>query len=207
MENYVITIARGYGSGGRTIGQMLAKDLGIEFYDRDILKLASDDSGISEALFAQADEKLKSTMLFRTAKNVYKGEIIPPDSDDFVSNDNLFNYQAKVIKELAEKESFVVAGRCADFILKDFKNVIRVFVHAPLEHCIDVVAPMKNMNRKEAEKYILKTDKRRADYYYYYTGHEWNDARNYDLCLNSAELDYDRCVSIIKAYMGIRMGK
>lgn len=205
MENFVITIARGYGSGGRTIGSMLAKELGVSFYDRDILKMASDDSGISEALFAQADEKLKNTLLFKTAKNVYKGEIITPDKDEFVSNDNLFNYQAKIIKELAEKESFVIAGRCADFILKDYKNVIRVFVHAPIEHCVDVVAPMKNMSRKEAEKYIEKTDKRRAEYYHYYTGKDWNDARNYDLCLNSSELDYERCVEIIKDYMGIRL--
>ena len=96
---------------------MLAKELGINCYDREILRLASDDSGINEALFAQADEKLKSTRLFKIAKNVYRGEIIAPDSDDFVSNDNLFNYQAKVLKELAEKESFVVVGRCADYML------------------------------------------------------------------------------------------
>ncbi|MBE5940189.1 MAG: cytidylate kinase-like family protein [Lachnospiraceae bacterium] len=204
MENFVITIARGYGSGGKTIGKMLAEQLGINFYDRDILRLASDESGISEALFAQADEKLKSTSLFKTAKDVYTGEIIPPDSNDFVSTKNLFNYQAKVIKELAAKESFVIAGRCADFVLKDNPNVIRVFVHAPLEHCIDVVAPMKNMSRKEAEKFILKKDKYRGEYYYHYTGKNWNDARNYDICLNSSELNYDKCIEIIKNYMEVR---
>ena len=131
MEKFVITIARGYGSGGRTIGKMLAKELGVNCYDREILRLASDDSGINEELFAKADEKLKVSMLYKVAKNVYKGELIPPDSDRFVSNDNLFNYQAKVLKELAEKESYVVVGRCADFILKDRTNVIKIFVHAP----------------------------------------------------------------------------
>ncbi len=203
-DRFVITIARGYGSGGKTVGKMLADDLGVNFYDREILRLASDDSGINESLFAKADEQLKGTLLFKAAKKVYKGEVIPPDSDDFVSNENLFNYQAKVIKELAARESFVVVGRCADFILKGMPGVIRVFVHAPLEHCIDVVEPMMNKSRREVEKFILKTDKRRADYYYHYTGNAWNDARNYDLCLNSEELSFERCVEIIKEYMKIR---
>ena len=96
MGNYVITIARGYGSGGRTIGKMLAQELGISCYDRELMRLASDESGINESLFAKADEKLKSSLLFKVAKNTYKGEIIGPDSDEFVSNDNLFNYQANM---------------------------------------------------------------------------------------------------------------
>ena len=105
MSKYVITIARGYGSGGRTIGKMLAEELGINYYDRELLRLASDDSGINEKLFAKADEKLQKSLLFKIARKAYKGELIPPDSDDFVSNDNLFNYQAKIIRELAEQES------------------------------------------------------------------------------------------------------
>ena len=205
MENYVITIARGYGSGGRTIGKMLAKELGINYYDREILRLASDDSGISEELFAKADEKLKGTSLFRTAKNVYKGELILPDNENFISNDNLFNYQAKVLKELAMKESFVVIGRCADFILKDYPNVVRVFVHAPLEHCVKVLESMNSSNAKDLEQEIIKKDKYRAAYYHYYTGRKWNDARNYDLCLNSRELSFEKCVEIVKQYLKIKM--
>ena len=205
MENYVITIARGYGSGGRTIGKMLAKELGINYYDREILRLASDDSGISKELFAKADEKLKGTSLFRTAKNVYKGELILPDNENFISNDNLFNYQAKVLKELAMKESFVVIGRCADFILKDYPNVVRVFVHAPLEHCVKVLESMNSSNAKDLEQEIIKKDKYRAAYYHYYTGRNWNDARNYDLCLNSRELSFEKCVEIVKQYLKIKM--
>ena len=207
MENFVITIARGYGSGGRTIGKMLAAELGINYYDREILRLASDESGINQALFEKADEKLKNTSLFKSAKKVYKGELIPPDNENFISNDNLFNYQAKVLKDLADKESFVVIGRCADFILKDKPNVIRVFVHAPLEHCIDVLSGMTSGTRKELEQQILKKDKNRAAYYNYYTGHDWNDARNYDLCLNSEELSFEKCVEIVKAYLDIRLSK
>lgn len=207
MEKYVITIARGYGSGGRTVGKMLAKELGINFYDREILRLASDDSGINEELFAKADEKLKGSLLYKVAKNVYKGELIPPESDKFVSNQNLFNYQAKVLKELAEKESFIVIGRCADFVLKDVPNLVRIFVHAPLDHCIDVVEDMSSMSRNEIEQFIMKTDRYRADYYNYYTGKNWNDARNYDLCLNTQELTFDKCVEIVKNYMQVRFAK
>jgi len=207
MGNYVICIARGYGSGGRTIGKMLAKELGISCYDRELMRLASDESGINESLFAKADEKLKNSMLFKVAKNTYKGEIIGPDSDEFVSNDNLFNYQAKVLKELAEKESYVVIGRCADFILKEFDNVIRLFVHAPMDNCIDTIAAMSDMSRKEAEQLINKTDKHRAAYYRHYTGHAWNNATNYDLCLNTKELSFDKCVEIVKEYKKIKFAK
>lgn len=204
MSNYVITIARGYGSGGRTIGKMLAEQLGIAYYDRELLRLASDDSGINEELFIKADEKLKKSRLFKIAKKVYKGELIPPDSDDFISNDNLFNYQAKIIKELAQQESCVIVGRAADFILKDFDNVVKVFVHAPLEDCIKTLKEMTGKSEKELEKQILSIDKHRAEYYKYYTGRNWEDAKNYDLCLNSSQLGFDKCVEIVKAYLDIR---
>jgi cytidylate kinase len=204
MSKYVITIARGYGSGGKTIGKMLAEELGIPFYDRDLLRLASDDSGINQDLFAKADEKLKKSLLFNIASNVYKGELIPPDSDDFVSNDNLFNYQAKIIKELATTESCVIIGRCADFVLKDYENVVKVFVHAPLEDCINTLKEMTGKPDKEIEKQIATIDKHRAEYYKYYTGRDWEDVKNYDLCLNSSKLAFGKCVEIVKAYMDIR---
>ena len=204
MDKYVITIARGYGSGGRTIGQMLSEELGIPYYDRDLLRLASDDSGINMELFAKADEKLKKSLLFKIASNIYKGELIPPDSDEFVSNDNLFNYQAKIVKELAETESCIIIGRCADFILKDHPNVVRVFVHAPLEDCIQTLTDMTGKSEKEVEKQILAIDKHRAEYYKYYTGREWENARHYDLCLNSSKLGFQKCVEIVKSYLDIR---
>ncbi len=206
-KKFVVTIARQYGSGGRTVGEMLAKELGVHYYDRELLKLASDDSGINERLFAQADEKLKSTSLFRIAKKVYGGELIPPESDDFTSGDNLFNYQAKIIRELAEEESCVIIGRCADYVLKDCDHVLSVFVHAPKEFCVEQAGKKLNMSRRELEKFIAKTDKYRADYYKYHTGREWTDARNYDLCLNSSKLGYERCVQEIIAYMKVRMGE
>ena len=206
MEKYVITIARQYGSGGRTIGEMLADKLGIHFYDKELMKLASEDSGINERLFNTADEKVKQSVfskMFKTEK-AYKGDVISPKSDEFVSDDNLFNYQAKVVKELAEKENCVIVGRCADYVLKDCDHVLSVFIHGPKDFCMQEAAKKINLTGKELERFIAKTDKERADYYKYYTGREWTDARNYDLCLDSSKLGFERCVEEIIAYMNVR---
>ncbi len=204
MEKVVITIARQYGSGGRTIGEMLAEDIKVHYYDKELLKLASEESGISERLFVNADEKVKFTNLLKIVKNTYKGQLIPPESEDFVSDDNLFNYQAKVIKQLAEEESCVIVGRCADFVLKDYDNVLSVFIHAPRDYCLEQAAKKVSMAPRELERYITRTDRQRAEYYKYHTGREWTDARNYDLCLDSSKLGFERCVEEIKAYLKVR---
>lgn len=203
-KNIVITIARQYGSGGKTVGEMLAEKLGIHFYDKELIKLASDESGINEALFAKADEKVKTMKLFHLNKSEYSGELLPPESDAFTSDDNLFNYQAKVIRKLAEQESCVIVGRCADYVLKDYDNVLSVFVHAPKDFCMEQAAKKHSMNERELERFIAKTDKYRSDYYKYYSGREWTDARNYDLCLDSSKLGFERCVEEIIAYMDVR---
>lgn len=204
MEKFVITIARGYGSGGRTIGKKLSEKLGVEFYDRDLIKLASEESGINEALFGETDEKKKSPF----GSKVYKGEIITPDKKSFTGEENLFNYQAMVIKKLAEEKSCIIVGRCADYVLKDCKNVVKVFVFADEENCVKNVAEVKGiLDRKEALKKITATDKERAAYYKAHTGREWIDARNYDLCLNSGDLGFDKCVDIISDYIDIKLKK
>ena len=204
MEKVVITIARQYGSGGRTIGQMLSEELGIPYYDKELLKKASEDSGIHERLFAGADEKLKNSPLLRITKKVYQGQLIPPESGGFTSMENLFNYQAKVIKELAEEESCIIIGRCADYVLRDYDNVLSVFVHAPEAYCIEQAKAKLSMPDKEIRKYIQKTAKERPEYYKHYTGREWTDARNYDLCLDSSKLGMQKCIEEIKAYMEVR---
>lgn len=204
MGNTVITIARMYGSGGKTIGEMVAQRLGVHFYNKELMKLASEESGINEALFTNADEKTKNTKLFGNSVNVYNGGLISPSDDKFTSSDNLFNYQAKVIKDLAAKESCVIVGRAADFVLKDYNNVLSVFIHAPHDFCMEQAAKKMNLSGKELEKFIQKTDKERADYYKYHTGNEWTDARNYDLCLDSSKLGFERCVEEIIAYMNVR---
>lgn len=203
MANRVITIARSYGSGGRKMGKLLAKELGYEYYDREILRIASDDSGISEELFRQMDER-KRLPLFRIAREMYTGEVIPPDSDDFISNENLFRYQAKIIRELAATRSCVIVGRCANFILRGRENVINVFVSAPVVDCVRRVMQTDGLDLEEAEKKIRKIDKRRADYYKYFTGRQWHDAALYDLCLNTGHMSEKKCVELVRAYMDAR---
>ena len=203
MENRVITIARSYGSGGRKMGRLLAKELGYEYYDREILRIASDESGISEELFNQVDER-QHLPLVRIAREAYTGEVIPPDSDDFISNENLFRYQAKIIRELASTRNCVIVGRCANFILRGRDNVLNVFVTAPVVDCVRRVMETDGLNLEEAEKKIKKIDKRRADYFKYFTGRQWHDAALYDLCLNTGHMSEQKCVDIVRAYMEAR---
>ena len=204
-QRFVITIARQYGSGGRTIGMMLAEKLGVEYYDKDLVKKASEDSGINEALFARTDEKHKGGL-----KNIFKKhtqEVALPSEGDYTSSDNLFNLQSRVIRDLAAKENCIIIGRCADYVLKDCDHALSVFVHAPMDFCIEQAMKKHSMTEKEMEKYILKVDRQRADYYRYFTGREWTDARNYDLCLDSSKLGFERCVEEIIAYMNVRLQK
>ena len=206
MDNIVVTIARQYGSGGKTIGQMLAKEMGIKAYSREILKLASEDSGINERLFNQADEKLKSTSLFGIMRREYKGELIPPESEDFLSNQNLFNYQAKVLRELLDEESYVCVGRAADFVLKDKPNVLTVYIDAPYEDRIEREMKRQGIGRSQAIRYIDKLDHYRESYYKYHTGRQWKRVENYDLCLDSAAIGLDNCVEVIKKVIELKFG-
>ena len=201
MERFVIALTRTCGSGGTTISKMLADDYGIDMYDRKLLRLASEDSGINEALFANADELTRNSLLYRVSKKLYHGELIPPESNNFTSDQNLFNYQAKVLKELAERESYICVGRACDYILKDFPNVLKVFVYAPTQICIENEMKRQGIERKAAEKYVNSNNKFRREYYKYHTGRIWEDPYNYDLCLNTGDLTHDQAVAVIKAYV------
>ena len=208
MKNIVITIARQYGSGGRTVGNMLAERLGIHYYDKELMKLAAEESGISERMFVKADENVKTlSPLARIAKNVYSGQLLSPDNRDFTSEENLFNYQAEIIKKLAQTESCVIVGRCADYILKDCDHAVRCFVHAPMDFLMKQAAKKQPMRGKELEKFIEQTDRHRAAYYEYHTGQTWYDARNYDLCLDSSRLGFEGTVEEIIAYAKVRFGQ
>lgn len=200
MSKCVITIARGFGSGGRTIGKLLAQRLDIDYYNDDLIKLASEESGINLELFGKADEHVK-TNLFKRYKKSYGEWTIPPDSDLFVSDDNLFNYQAKIIRDLADKSDCVIIGRCADYILRERKDLTRIFVYADKEACMKRVTSLYGMLPAEAEKKIETLDKARANYYKYYTGNEWNDVNNFDLCLNTSAISFEKAVDIICDYL------
>ncbi len=203
-QNIVITINREYGSGGKAIGEMLSEDLGIHYYDKEILKLASDDSGINEALFGNADDGFRGAPLFKSPRDIYSGELLTPDSSQFTSRQNLFNYQAKVIKDLADREACIIVGRCAGFILEDRSNVVRVFLHAPVKFRLAQAALKKSLPPRELEKFVERENRIRAEYVEFHSGKKWDDARNYDLCLDSSRLGFEKCVKIIKGYMKVR---
>lgn len=201
MSKFIITIARTCGSGGSYVAEELETKLGIKLYGQDILQLASEDSGISIDLFARSDEELHSNPLFRFTKYIYDGKLIPPSSSEFTSEENLFNYQAKVLKELAEKENFVVIGRCADFVLKDAENLVKVFICADRNDRINTESARLSISRSEAERRIDKVDKKRTNHYNYFTGADRDDMTNYDICLNTSHLSYEKCADVIIDYM------
>lgn len=207
MENCVITIAREYGSGGRTIGERLAQKLSIPYYDKNIIRMASEDSGIHETLFGRVDEYTSAKPPLFGKTGIYKGELFPPQSKEFTSDENLFNYQAKIIRELAAKESCVIIGRCSNMVLnrEDYPHVLRVFVHASWEFRLEEAAKKLNKSRREIEKFIQKDDKRKREYSLRFTGQEWTDKSNYDLYLDNSVLGYEGTIAEIeKHYLALK---
>lgn len=202
---FTICITRTCGSGGTTIAKKLADAYGIDLYDRKLLRLASEDSGISEAMFAQADEDVKNSILYKVSRKVYNGELIPPESGNFVSDQNLFNYQAKVLKELSARESYVVVGRCADYILRNHANAISVYLYASKEECLRHEMEYMGYTQGQAMKEIKRMDRYRRDYYVYHTGRKWKNPENYDLCLNTEKLGYEGTKEFIMDYVKRRM--
>lgn len=209
MQNFVISITRTCGSGATSIGKILASNLGVELYDRNLLRLASDESGISQELFARADEDQKKSLLFRASQKAYTGGLIPPEKEDFTSNNNLFNYQAKVLRELADVSSYVVIGRAADYVLSDKPNLqlVRVFIYASREKCIQKEMNRQKIDWKKADKFITKTDRYRRDYYRYFTGHEWENMQNYDLCINTTSMTFEQAAKGIQEFAENMLGR
>ena len=204
MSHFVISIAREKGSGGYDIAKKLSERLDVPFYDRKLLRIASDVSGINEQLFGEVDERLGKHEMMRAAEKVYSGEVLPPDSDNYTSQENLFQFQAKIILELAETSSCIIVGRCADFILKGKPYLLRTFIHAPIEARVERVASYSlAWSEAEIKRYIIEQDKHRADYYRFYTGEEWRDACRYDVSLDSAALGADGCVDRLEQVLPI----
>lgn len=176
MKNYVVTISRGYGSGGKYIATKLAQELGIKLMDRDIIKLASLQSGISEEVFGEYDEKVNKSIMEKYKTSVYEGTILPPEDKEYTSKENLFSFQARILLDMAQKENFVVLGRAANYILRYMPNVISVNIQAPLEDCVDSIMVKNNLIAKDAIKEIKSIDKSRSEYYRHHTGGlDWLD--------------------------------
>lgn len=207
MENFVITIGRYCGSGGSIVASMLAKRLGIEVYDRKILSLASDNSGINEEMFEQADEDLRKSLLFRVSRSAFDGQPIELEGVSDTANKNLYNYQSKVIKGLADGSSCVIIGRCADYVLRDRYNVLRVFIAASRESCAENESKRSKITLSEAKTKTERIDRKRGDYYRFYTGQGWGDPRQFDLCLNTDVYTYEQCVDMIISALKVKLGK
>jgi len=207
MDNYVITIARGFGSGGKQVGLMLSYDLGIPCYESQILALASEYSGINKTRFVKVDEKLPLPFSFlpKLKSTPSTDHIVTPQDKRFTSAKNLFNIQTKIIRELAEKESCIIIGKCANYILRDLNNVISVYIEAPRTYCLANIMDKMDATEEEAHRLITETDRYRAAYFKYYTrGRVWTDPVLYDMTLNSERVGIEKCVKLIKEYMKIK---
>lgn len=210
MDNFVITIARGFGSGGKQIGLALSKQLGIPCYESQILSMASNYSGINKDLFFQVDEKLRGYHLIkRLMKFANKDDIVEPTDKSFISDVNLYNIQAKIIKELAKQQSCIIIGKCANHLLRDYDNTVSVYIEAPRAFCVKKnVIERLGVTEEEAHRMIYQTDRYRADYYKYYTGGEtWTNPVLYDMTLNSDRMGMDKCTELIIQYLKIKLGE
>ncbi|WP_367568973.1 cytidylate kinase-like family protein [Lacrimispora sp.] len=199
MENYVVTIARSFGSGGRVIGAKLADELGIHSYENRILTLAAKYSGRDEYDFVEVDEKLRGSYLHSQLSKIQKRFTPHPKSEEFKSDDRLFEFQAHIIRELPKLENCIIVGKCADYVLRDYSRLLRVYIGSPFDYCVRRVMERMNVSAEEAEHIVLKSNRYRKDYYKYYTGgRNWRDPDNYDIMLNNAEFGDDNSVELIK---------
>ena len=190
MGKRIITISREFGSGGRFIGEEVAKKLGIAYYDKNIIGQIAEKSGLSPEYIQENAELSPKKGLFAYA---FSGRDITGKSVE----DMVYEVQRNIILELAEKEPCVIIGRNADYILKDRDDVLNVFIHGDMPEKIKRITGLYNVKEKEAVKMMADTDKRRRTNYNFYTDQNWGKASNYTLCLNSSQLGYDRCEMII----------
>lgn len=198
MDNYIITVARSFGSGGKEVAALLSEKLGIPCYERQILTMASQASGIDESEFVEVDEKLRGSYLIKSLTKLPTTNVLRPESRAFISDNNLYNIQAAIIKELSKTQSCIIVGKCADFILRENRNVLSVFVEAYLQDCIDMIRSRVYVSEERARDMKKRTDKYRTSYYKYYTrGQKWNSPLNYDLFLNTSRLSKEKCADII----------
>ncbi len=206
MGNYVVTFARGFGSGGKEIASKLAKELGIHCYENRILTLASQLSGLDENLFNEVNEKIRTNAGFSSfLRGLPRSRHYISRNEKFVSDDTLFEYQRQIIENLADTESCVIVGKCADYILRGRENVISVYVEAPRDFCLKRTMEHMHVSKEVAEATIKQTDQYRADYYKYYThGNYWTNPINYDITLNSEKIGIENCVKLLKEYLKIR---
>ena len=205
-EIFIITIGRQLGSGGKSVGEKLAAQLGISCYDKELIQLASQESGLCRDFFEQADEQSRFSILggllgFRSS---YIDESF---SNNYLCNEYLFKIQSDVINEIAGKQSCIFVGRCADYILRERQRCINVFISADMKDRIRRISDSQHISTEKAKELIERTDKKRAGYYNYYSNKTWGMATSYHVCINSSVLGIEGAADFIQLFAEKKLKK
>ncbi len=197
-ENFVITIGRQIGSGGHQIGNEIAKYFNIDFYDKELIQAVSKETGLAKEIFDEMDEK-KTHSIFSNFLGLQNSVMMDQFylCDNYLSNETLFKIQSEVIRKLADQKSCVFVGRCADYVLKDHPRIVTIFITADFEDRIKRIMERENLSTEKAKEYLKKMEKRRADYYNYFSNKQWGAAASYQLCINSSALGVEKTVDYL----------
>jgi cytidylate kinase len=199
MEKYIITIGRQLGSGGKLIGLQLSQQLNIPCYDKELIQLASRESDLGKEFFENFDEK--SSYSFWGKYFGFRSGYMGYNEINYLCNETLFKIQSDVIRDLAEKESAIFIGRCADYILRDYPNCLKIFISADKKDRIQRIMQVEKWSEKEAQTHIEQSDKKRSAYYNYYSNKVWGMASSYDFCFNSSFLSIEEIVTLIEEHV------
>ena len=200
MSNFVITIGREFGSNGKKIGEEVAKRLGIKCYDKELLSLAAKDSGFCEEILESNDEKPTSSFLYSLVMDTYSmNHYSTAPFLDMPLNQKVFLAQYEAIQKIAGRESCVIVGRCADYVLQEKKNCHRVFIYAPFDYRVQTVIHRLDRNETSAKRLVKKMDKERRYYYEYFTDRKWMDMNHYDLCIDSSKFSETAILDILES--------
>ena len=199
----IITIGREYGSGGREIGELVAQRLGIAFYDKKIIALAAEKSGLSHEFIELNEQRERGGLFARMANSAVhtNGYFAAPYTP--MLSENIFLAQSQVIRDIAQKESAVIVGRCADYVLAGRSNTVNVFIHAPLQMRVNRIMALYGMSEADALKAIARSDKERGNHYFRYTDQKWGKAQNYDVCVNAALMGVEKTAEMLADLAGI----
>lgn len=207
MENdkhIIICVGRQLGSGGHDIGRMLAMDFNAKYYDRELLNLAAKESGFSEKVFERSDEQRGLLKSLFNMQGAHWGSGSLYGSN--ISQEDLFQFQSDAIRKAAQEGNCVFVGRCADYVLRDVPNVVKIFISASMRYRIDQILAHKEMTPQQAKHFILQAESHRASYYNYYTGKKWGAAESYDLCVDSSVLGLVETEKLIADFIRKRFG-
>ena len=201
-NNLIITIGRQCGSGGKLIGEMLAGKMGVKCYDKELLAMAAKHSGLCEELFEKHDERPTSSFLYSLVMDSYSMGYTASGYSDMPINHKIFLAQFDTIKKLADEASCVIVGRCADYALEDYPNVVSVFITG--DDKLKRLQELYKVDESKAKDIMIKTDKQRSNYYNYYSNKKWSDPRSYDLCINSSKVGADGAVDVLMNFAKVK---